>query len=497
MQQLGGLDAAFLYCETPTTHLHVCGLLLLEPSAAASSSFYDSIRSMLSERLPTIPAVHHRLAFTPLNVSRPFWVDDSDLDLDHHLHRLTLRPPGDERTLADLVGDIASRQLRRDRPLWEIWVIEGLAKGRVAVLIKMHHSTIDGVTGASILGHLLDLEPVARPTAPASAPHKPEHAPGGLELLARGLATRLAAPLSLALLVPTTTCHVATTLWRFGRHTDGGPAPAMPFTAPRTLFNATLTARRSVAFADVSLADVKMVKNTFGVTVNDVVTAIMGGALRSYLEGRGELPHRPLLAAEPVSVHDQTSTQAGTTRLSVMFSTLATDEPDPAERVRTIAAGNGRAKEIHQMVGADTLVRWSEHFWPNAFALGARLYSALHVADHHRVVHNLILSNVPGPPTPLYMAGARLVGLYPLGPLTDGAGLNVTVLSQGERVGFGIITCPDLVPEVWDLADAIPGALRQLVEAAVEAQTPEYFDPGPTAGRRDTVTPAGHELEVE
>jgi len=156
------------------------------------------------------------------------------------------------------------------------------------------------------------------------------------------------------------------------------------------------------------------------------------------------------------------------TKVSVMFSTLATDEKDPVERLRAIASANTRAKEIHQMVGADTLMRWAEHFWLNAFALGARLYSTLHAADHHRVVHNLILSNVPGPPIPLYMAGGRLVGLYPLGPITDGAGLNVTVLSEEDRVGFGVITCPDLVPQVWDLADAIPAALGELVEAAAQ-----------------------------
>ncbi len=152
-----------------------------------------------------------------------------------------------------------------------------------------------------------------------------------------------------------------------------------------------------------------------------------------------------------------------------MFSTLATDIADPVARIRAIASANLRAKEIHRMVGGDTFMRWAEHFWLNGFALGARLYSSLHAADHHRVVHNLILSNVPGPPVPLYMAGARLVGLYPLGPITDGAGLNITVVSDEDRVGFGVITCPDLVPQVWDVVDAIPTALAELVKAAAEA----------------------------
>jgi WS/DGAT/MGAT family acyltransferase len=220
-----------------------------------------------------------------------------------------------------------------------------------------------------------------------------------------------------------------------------------------------------VAFTDVSLTEIKAVKCEFGVTVNDVVTAVVGGALRHYLEDRGELPKYPLLAAVPVSVHDQTADRAGTTKVSVMFSNLATDESDPVARLRAISVANARAKEIHEMVGADTLIRWAELSWLNGLGVGARLYSALHLADHHRVVHNLILSNVPGPPIPLYMAGARVLALYPFGPITDGAALNITVLSQGDRVGFGIITCPDLVPRVRDIADAIPGALRELVAA--------------------------------
>ncbi|MGO8872931.1 MAG: WS/DGAT domain-containing protein [Acidimicrobiales bacterium] len=158
--------------------------------------------------------------------------------------------------------------------------------------------------------------------------------------------------------------------------------------------------------------------------------------------------------------------QGGATHLSVMLTSLATDEKDPVQRLRSIAAANIQAKEVQRMVGADTLMRWAEHLWLNAFGLGVRLYSTLHIAEHHPVVHNLILSNVPGPPIPLYFAGARLAGLYPLGPITDGAGLNVTVLSQEDRVGFGIVTCPDLVPRVRDLPDAIPDVLDELVTPA-------------------------------
>lgn len=470
MGQLGGLDAAFLYCETPTMHLHVCGLLILDTSTMTQGYSYERIRSMLIERMPEVPEMRHKLATGPLHLGRPFWVDDEDLDIDRHLHLVHLATPGDERSLANLVGQIASQPLERDRPLWEMWVIEGLADGHVAVLVKMHHSTIDGVSGANLMGHFFDLEPKPRAGPVPMDGRQPERRPAPLELVVRSMRRRVAEPSEILRLVPETAFRLGTTLWRMARKGDGGAPMAKPFTAPRTSFNATVTAQRCVAFTDVALADVKAVKRAFGVTINDVVTAVVGGALRQYLEERGELPDRSLIAAEPVSVHDQTEGSEGVTRLSVMFATLATDVEDPVERLQVIAAANDKAKEFHRMVGADILMQWAGHFWLNAFSLGSRLYSGLHVADHHRVVHNLILSNVPGPPVPLYMAGARLVGIYPLGPITDGAGLNVTVLSEEDRVGFGVISCPDLVPRVWDVADAIPNALAELAKRAASAE---------------------------
>ena len=466
MERLGGLDGAFLYCETPTMHMHVCGLLILDPSTIPSGYSFDRFRSVLARRLTTIRAMHRRLAAAPLHLGRPFWTDDPELDLDHHLQHLVLDPPGDDRILADVVGAIAGRQLRRDIPLWEISVIEGLAGGRIAVLLKMHHSIIDGVSAANVIGHLLDLEPEPSPRSPSKNRRRARTDSNSMALLGRGLVDRLAEPVALARLLPETTVRLATTLRLLTHGGDRGTPTAMPFTAPRTSFNAAVTEHRSVGFVDVPLEDVKAVKAFFGVTVNDVITAVVGGALRQYLGDRGELPERPLLAAVPVSVHDQTAARKGTTKVSVMFSTLATDEGDAVERLKAIALANARSKEVHQAAGADTLMRWAELAWLNALGLGARLYSTLRLADHHRVVHNLILSNVAGPPVPLFLAGAHVVGVYPFGPITDGAGLNVTVLSQGDRVGFGIITCPDLVPRVSELARAIPGALGELVEAA-------------------------------
>jgi len=318
-----------------------------------------------------------------------------------HLHRVTLEPPGDDRALAALVGDIAGRPLRRDRPLWEMWVVEGLAAGRVALVVKMHHATIDGVSGANVMGQLLDLEPVPQ-SSPVPEAAAPGRSPRKLELLGRGLASRLAEPMDLIRLVPATAIRLASTLWRLERPGE---------------------------------------------------TTAGTGAVHG--------------ATNRIQCHDHPTAL------------------DPSKRLHAVAAANAQAKEIHKTAGADTLMRRAEHFWLNAFGLGARLYSALHVADRHSVVHNLILSNVPGPPVPLYSAGARPVGLYPLGPITDGAALNVTVLSQEDRIGFGIVTCPDLVPEVWDLAYAVPEALDELFAATRGSRCPRM----PTPRSRSSTTP--------
>jgi diacylglycerol O-acyltransferase / wax synthase len=466
VEQLGALDAAFLYSETPAMHLHVCGLFVLDTSTMPDGYRFETIRTVLLDRMPTIQVARRVIAPVPLGLSRPFWTEDPHLDVDRHLHRLGAPAPGDDRALASLAGDIASWPLHRDRPLWEMWVVEGLEGNKIALIVKVHHAAIDGITGANVMARLFD--PVSDESPQVNNPREVGNTPttpSPAALFALGLRSRLTQPWELVTLIPETAGRMVSTVWRLARGQVAGLSAAAPFSAPRTSFNATISPRRSIAFTDISLDEVKAVKNSVGVTVNDVVMAVVGGALRRYLEERDELPEHSLLAAAPVSVHEKIG-GAGATRLSVMFSRLATDVKDPLERLRVIAAANVQAKEIQKMVGADTLLRWARHFSLCGVGLGARLYSSLHLSDHHPVVHNLIVSNVPGPPTPLYLAGARLSGFYLLGPITDGAGLNITVVSQENRIGVGLISCPELMPRIWDLAHAIPEALRELVSAA-------------------------------
>lgn len=444
-------------------HMHVGGLMLIDPSTAKQPYSFANYREYIEERLPRVPGFRRKLATVPLNLSRPSWVEDPDFDLNSHLRRTSVAAPGGDHETADVVADILSRQMDRSRPLWEMWVVEGRADGLIGVVSKVHHSTIDGITGANMMAELFDLEPDPPAKEPVTDTWEPERRPSDLEMVGRAVLDMVGRPLAVAKLVPSTLMSVGKLA---KRRTGGAAGMPAPFRAPRTSFNATVTAHRTVAYTSVTLDDVKTIKNAFGVKVNDVVIAICSGALRKYLADRDELPDRSLIAAIPISVHDRSEGVEGTTKVSMMFSSLASDIDDPGERLRYIASTNEGAKEDHELVGANMLQNWAEHAAPNTFSLAARMYSSLRLANRHPVVHNLVISNVPGPPIPLYFNGARLVALHPLGPVMDGAGLNITVLSNVDAIGFGFIACRELMPELWDLSDAIPGAVDELLEAA-------------------------------
>jgi diacylglycerol O-acyltransferase len=467
VERMSGIDAAFLYFETPNMHMHVVGVIVFDPSTVPGGYSFETVKEMVRSRLHLAKPLRRRLLPTPLNLHHPVWVEDHDFDLDYHVRRIGCPAPGSERELAEIVGDIASRPLDRARPLWEMWIVEGLEHGHVAAVVKMHHCTIDGVSGANLMVHFFDLAPEGSERPPAPDAWTPERRPSDVELLARALLARTRRPLEWARVVPATLGSAARLVR--ARRGRAGPGMPTPLRAPRTSFNATITPHRRVAFAQLPLEEVKAVKRAVGTTVNDVVIAICSGALRRYLSGRGEAPDRSLIAAVPVSVRAEG--EAGVAnRVSVMFSTLATDIDEPLERLRHIAEANRGAKEEHRAIGADMLTRWSELAAPTTFSLAARFYAWLRLAERHPVVHNLVISNVPGPSFPLYFAGAKLVALYPLGPIFDGAGLNITVLSYMDQMFFGLIGCREVV-DVWAIAAQIPEAFAELRKAAAAAAT--------------------------
>lgn len=461
MERLSGLDASFLYLETGSMPLHVCGLLVLDPATMPEEYEFERFRRRVGERVGDNPAFRRKVHDPRLNLDHPVWVDDEDFDIEHHVRRAVLPAPGGREQLAAVCADLAAHRLDRRRPLWEMWVLEGLADGTLAVLTKMHHATVDGVTGASLISELCGLEPGGRPITAGKPKPPPPRRPSDTEILVDGALRLATRPLQLARLLPSTAAVVPDWVERAWR----GRAMPAPFTAPRTSFNGTLTSHRAVAFARLDLAEVKAVKNAVDCTVNDVVLAVCSGALRRYLSGRGELPDSSLVAVVPVSVHGK-STAPGTNQVSGMFASLATHIADPVRRLRAIATQNRAAKEHHQTISASLLQDWAQFAAPNTFGLAVRAYSNLRLAEKHPVVHNLVVSNVPGPPMPMYFLGARITGFYPFGPVFHGAGLNITVISNAGHLYAGLIACRELVPGLWELADHLPPALAELRDAA-------------------------------
>jgi len=465
MERLSGLDASFLYLESPSNHMHVAATMTFDPSTVEGGYSFEKTRALIQRRLHLIPQFTRRLATVPFNLHHPVWVEDPDFDLDYHLRRIAVPAPGSYHELADLAGDIASRQLDRSRPLWEIYVVEGLEHGHIGVIAMMHPSTIDGVSGANLMVYLFDLEP--NPAEEPEGPERePEKIPSDAELLAYAMRSRLTRPAQLASVVPKA-ASAAYNVVRNRRSSDTVNPPA-PLTAPRTSFNGAITAHRKVAYSIASLGDVKAIKNAFGTTVNDVVLAVVGGGMRRYLERKGDLPEKSLISTVPISVRPPEGEDAGVgaNKVSAMFTSLATDVADPVERLRTIHEVTKGAKEEHNAIGADMLQSLTEFAAPRLFGLAMRFYSSTKLADRGPVIHNLVISNVPGPPFPLYFAGAKLVSLFPMGPVFEGAGLNITVISYMDDIDIGLMVCRESVPDVWDMAADIEESLAELKKAA-------------------------------
>jgi WS/DGAT/MGAT family acyltransferase len=320
------------------------------------------------------------------------------------------------------------------------------------------------VAGVAILAALFDLAPEA-PLEPQEAPAEwvPDHVPSEVEMVGRAVVAAAQRP---AKVVRALVNSVPGVVRAVRRARDESLDVALPLTAPRLSMNRTITSHRVIALSSVSLADVKAVKNALDATVNDVVLAVTAGALRSYLERRDELPDKALVASIPTSVRADDDADKFGNRVSSMFASLPVEIVDPVERVRAVASSMSGAKGVHEEVGSSTLQDWAEVAGPALFSRASRAYSRLRIAERLRPVINLVVSNVPGPPWPLYLAGAQLVAIHPLGPIFDDCGLNATVISYLDHMDFGFLGCRELLPDIEVLADCVPEALNDLKKAA-------------------------------
>ncbi|HNA98943.1 MAG TPA: wax ester/triacylglycerol synthase family O-acyltransferase [Marmoricola sp.] len=464
MQRLTGLDASFLYLESNEQLMHVCALLLIDPETMPKGYDFAELKKRLGDITSHLSVFRRRLKRVPLDIDHPVWVNDEKFDIDQHVHRFGLPQPGDYNALADLCGHLAGIPLDRSRPMWEISVIEGLEDGHIAVFLKMHHSSIDGISGANVLTSMCSLEPDSPPLAGPDA-HLPLGEPSDWDLLFRGLLTRALRPLQIARLVAPSVEAITDTITRARK----GVAMAAPLRAPRTSFNGTITGHRSVAFADLPLDQIKKVKNQIdGVTVNDVILSLVGGAVRRYLDERGELPDSSLLAAVPVAITD--AQIRGANHVSALFTKLYTNIEDPLERLLALSTSSTHAKAHQKAIPPTALQDWAEFAAPTLFSLAGRLISRLRIVDEGPVIHNLVASNVPGSPIPVYFMGARIDALYPFGPIMHGAGMNITVVSTAGVMHVGLIACAEMMQHPFDLTSQFA--------AELEALTREVLKPG-------------------
>lgn len=463
MEQLGALDARFLYQETAAIHMHTLKVAIVDPSNVPGGYSFEVFRRIIGERLHLLPPFRRRIVELPLRMHHPVWIEDPDFELDRHVKYRTVAAPGGLRELGDVVSEIAGEPLDRRRPLWEITMVDGLASGELAFVAKIHHSVADGVAAAAMLNRVLETDPEPTKLPPPPEPWHPEPIPGRAQLVALGLRAWLRLLLGLPRLLART--FVGTRNQRRRRRSASVKA-TMPFDGPRTRFNTTTTPRRVFAMATVPLADVKAVKQAFGVTLNDVFLAMCGGALREYLSEHGELPERSLVASVPVAVPTDEPARLSGNRVVNLSTRLRTDVDDPVARIYSIHEGTSLAKELKESMGSEVLADWTSFTPPRLFAWTIRSWERTRLSDRVRPPMNLIVSNVPGPQQPLHVGGARLQRIYSVGPILEGIGLNITGWSYVDSLDIALLACPDRVPDLWRLAELLPDALAELVHAA-------------------------------
>lgn len=469
LEELSGLDAAFLYLETDNSPMHIGGLSVLEGSLA-----FEDFRELLLSRLHLIKTLRQRLVEVPLSLDRPYWIEDPNFNIDYHLHHTALPAPGGWKQLRRLTSRIFSQHLDRHRPLWEMVFVEGLDNipqvppGSVAVISKVHHAAIDGMSGADILGLLFDLTEEPR-HYPKPDPQEPATIPDDTELMVRSAVNFAKRPFKLPkILMETAKATLKTGALSRASRTE---LPTLPFSAPHTPFNDPISADRIWNTALLSLDRIKRLKRIMECTVNDLMLAICAGALRRYLMEKNELPIKPLVAMVPVSTRSTNDKNPGN-QVSSMFIQLATDVEDPIERLKTIQRNAMRGKSYQGAIDAKTLIEYSEFVPFGVAGQAAKLYTRAQLAKRHTPVFNCVITNVPGPQIPLYLAGKRLLAHMGSAPILDGMGLMIPIFSYNGIVSISPTSAPNIMPDldtftryIWESANELEAAILKREEA--------------------------------
>jgi WS/DGAT/MGAT family acyltransferase len=491
MQQLTSLDAQFLAIETPRTYGHVGSLAVYDPSTAPGGEItHAGVCRLVEERLHLLPPFTRKLVQVPLALDHPYWIEDREFDINFHIRDSAVAPPGNDKQLGNTVERIFARPLDRSRPLWELYLIHGIEGGRVALLTKVHHAVVDGVSGNEILSTLLDVSPEGRDITPPQKRRRGEREPSQFEMLGRGLAALPTQPFRMLRSLPTVIPNLtdfpgvgaipgAPTLSRTLAKAWGilpgarsiGVLESTTARPPRTPFNRRISAHRSFAFGSLSLESVKALKNELDITVNDVVVALCATAVRDWLLEHDALPEDPLVAMVPMSV--RTEQQKGTygNRVSMMVVPIPTNVADARERLVTAHETMKSAKHRHRALPADLLTDATSFIPPAVQARASRL--TMELTGRLAPALNLVISNVPGPRDPLYMAGAELQANFPVSVVADGMGLNMTVMSYRDHVDFGLVGDRTLVGDLWPMMAGLEASLDELCDAICKKPRPQ------------------------
>ncbi len=455
--RLTGLDASFLHIESDTAHMHVAGVMLFE----GSPPDHDELLETLERKMHLVPRYRQKLAFVPLSQGRPRWVDDPHFNLDYHVRKTALPAPGSEEQLRNLAGRVFSQQLDRDKPLWEMWIVEGLEGGdRFAVLSKTHHALVDGISGVDIASVLFDVSPDPAPVPDPPRRWLPRPLPSRGQLLAEALIERAT--------VPAEVVRGVRSVFRAPRRIAGAAVGALAGVgamawagmnpAPPCPYNTPIGPHRRFTWTRVSLADVKAIKNSLGGTVNDVMLAIVTGALQRDLQRRGEEIDE-LRAMVPVSVRSEDARGALGNQVAAMMAPLPVGCSDPIVCLQTISRAMARVKESGQAVGAQVLTDLTGFAPPTIMGQASRLVV-------RQRFFNLVVTNVPGPQIPLYMMGREMLEIFPMVPLAPNQGLGVAIMSYNGQINFGLVGDYEVMADMDQLARDFRDSLAELADAA-------------------------------